>query len=306
MLLLGHSAGAYLAALYAAEHPDSTAGIVLLNPGPPLIPELMQQFGVAMGARRTLADDEERRAIEESAEFAAHQRAALERHQLNTFIPFFRDRATVEQVSLGFTDITSGNAQKAPERMMGSLGSLEPMRRFASIGCPTLVVHSRAGPDPRGVEPCPRRRDPGCSPRGRERRKPLPDDRGRRPAAQRRRAVAQEVRRLNDERADAHLGAFAQPRSNRSRFMTLSHAATKSRDELLLRVVAGVDLGERPEHRVRPEDQVDAAGRPPQRRRSSRSRPSNVSSASDVAAHAVPRSSRLTKKSLRQRLRACR
>jgi pimeloyl-ACP methyl ester carboxylesterase len=26
--------------------------------------------------------------------------------------------------------------------MIGSLGALDPMRQFASIGCPTLVVHS--------------------------------------------------------------------------------------------------------------------------------------------------------------------
>src|SRR5690349_21638322 len=43
--LLGHSAGAYLAALYAATHPESTSSVVLLHPGPPLMPELMQKFG---------------------------------------------------------------------------------------------------------------------------------------------------------------------------------------------------------------------------------------------------------------------
>ncbi|MGH8939665.1 MAG: alpha/beta fold hydrolase, partial [Actinomycetes bacterium] len=43
--VLGHSAGAYLAALYAAEHPAATAGVVLLNSGPPLAPDLMKQFG---------------------------------------------------------------------------------------------------------------------------------------------------------------------------------------------------------------------------------------------------------------------
>ena len=51
--LIGHSAGAYLAALHAAVHPDGVSGLVLLNPGPPLNPDLMQQFGAAMAARRT-------------------------------------------------------------------------------------------------------------------------------------------------------------------------------------------------------------------------------------------------------------
>jgi len=146
--LLGHSAGAYLAALYAAAHPEATAGLVLLNPGPPLTPDLMQRFGRAMAARRTPADDDARRAIEESAGFRDREPATLERHQLNTFIPFFRERATIERVSLGFTAITAANVQRAPERMVGSLGALDPMRQFAGIGCPTLVVHAELDPIP--------------------------------------------------------------------------------------------------------------------------------------------------------------
>jgi pimeloyl-ACP methyl ester carboxylesterase len=146
--LVGHSAGAYLAALYAAAHPESTSSVVLLHPGPPLMPELMQRFGKEMAARRTPADNDARRALEESAEFQSSAPAVLERHQLNTFLPFFRDRATIERVSLGFTAITAANVQKGPERMVGSLGALDPMRRFASIRCPTLVVHAELDPIP--------------------------------------------------------------------------------------------------------------------------------------------------------------
>ena len=146
--VLGHSAGAYLAALYAAEHPSTTAGVVLLNPGPPLAPVLMEQFGAAMSSRRTPADDAERRAIEHSEEFRARQPRALERHQLNTFIPFFKERATVERVSLGFTEITAANIQQAPQRMMRSLRVLDPIRTFAGIQAPTLVVHGELDPIP--------------------------------------------------------------------------------------------------------------------------------------------------------------
>jgi proline iminopeptidase len=148
--VLGHSASAYLAALYAAEHPATTAGVVLLNPGPPLAPELMELFGKAMSSRRTEYDDAARKAIEESEEFRAGQPHALERHQLNTFIPFFKQRASVEWVSLGFTEITAANVQEAPLRMMGSLGALDPIRTFAGIETPTLVVHSELDPIPHG------------------------------------------------------------------------------------------------------------------------------------------------------------
>ena len=146
--LLGHSAGAYLAALYAAAHPENTSSIVLLHPGPPLLPELMQRFGKEMTARRTPADDDARRELENSAEFRALDPAALERHQLNTFLPFFRDRATIERVSLGFTAITAANVQQGPKRMVGSLSSLDPMRRFAGIRSPALVVHAEHDPIP--------------------------------------------------------------------------------------------------------------------------------------------------------------
>ena len=146
--VLGHSAGAYLAALYAAEHPATTAGVVLLNPGPPLAPELMERFGKTMSSRRTRDDDDARRVIEESADFRTGQPHALERHQLNTFIPFFKERATVERVSLGFTEITAANVQQGPRRMMGSLSALDPIRKFAGIEAPTLVVHSELDPIP--------------------------------------------------------------------------------------------------------------------------------------------------------------
>jgi len=146
--LLGHSAGAYLAALYAATHPENTSSIVLLHPGPPLVPELMQRFGKQMAAARTPADNDAKRAIEESAEFRSQEPLALERHQLNTFLPFFRDRGTIERVALGFTAITAANVQQGPQRMVGSLGALDPMHQFARISCPTLVVHAELDPIP--------------------------------------------------------------------------------------------------------------------------------------------------------------
>ena len=148
MHVIGHSAGAHLAALYAAMHPDRVDALVLLNSGPPLVPELMQEFGQAMAARRRPEDDAERADIEASEAFRAGRPDALERHQLNTFLPFFRDPANARTVSLGFTEITAANVQAAPERMMGSLGALEPMRRYGEIACPTLVVHAELDPIP--------------------------------------------------------------------------------------------------------------------------------------------------------------
>jgi len=129
--LVGHSAGAILAALYAGSHPESTSSVVLLNAAPPLIPDLHQAQMHNMAARRTAEDNAVRKSIEESPKFQAGDPGALERHQLNTFIPFFRDRSTMEAVTLGFTEITAANVQAAPARMFGTIGALDPMRTFA-------------------------------------------------------------------------------------------------------------------------------------------------------------------------------
>jgi proline iminopeptidase len=146
--LVGHSAGAILAGMYAGTRPGSTSSVVLLNTAPPLIPELFSAFGREMASRRTPDDNAARKAIEESPLFQARDPETLERHQLNTFTPFFRDSASIETVTLGFTEITAANVQAAPERMIGSLGALDPMRTFASIQCPTLLVHSELDPVP--------------------------------------------------------------------------------------------------------------------------------------------------------------
>jgi proline iminopeptidase len=146
--LVGHSAGAILAALYAGTRPESTSSVVLLNAAPPLIPALQQAQRRNMAARRTPEDNAIRKSIEESPEFRARDPQTLERHKLNTFIPFFRDRSTMESATLGFTEITAANVQAASDRMFGTLAALDPMRTFASITCPTLVVHSELDPVP--------------------------------------------------------------------------------------------------------------------------------------------------------------
>jgi proline iminopeptidase len=146
--LVGHSSGSVIAGLYAGTHPGSTSSLVLLNTAPPLDPGLQRAFGREMAGRRTAEDDAAKRAIEESARFRAGAAEALERHTLNTYLSFFRDRSTVESVSLGFTEITAANVRAAPGRMFATLGELDPMRTLAAVECPALVVHSELDPVP--------------------------------------------------------------------------------------------------------------------------------------------------------------
>ena len=92
-------------------------------------------------------------------------------------------------------------------------------------------------------------------------------------------------------------GGRAQGRSKRSRFMTLSHAATKSCTNFSLRVVAGVDLGDGSELGVRPEDEVDRGAGPLELAGRAVAALVDVLGRED-ACHSVPMSSRFTKKSL--------
>ena len=87
-------------------------------------------------------------------------------------------------------------------------------------------------------------------------------------------------------------------RSKRSRFMTLSHAATKSRTNFSFASSAGVDLGERPELGVRAEDEVDGGGGPLDLAGGPVAALVHVLRAMPTTFHSVPMSSRFTKKSL--------
>ena len=116
-----------------------------------------------------------------------------------------------------------------------------------------LLLLRRVGPSPDGVHVPPRVRAAG---------------RARVGAARTRR-----VRRRLDvpglsggrHRASGTAPMSTQARSKRSRFMTLSHAATKSRTNASFAVVAGVDLGQAPQLRVRAEDEVGGRRRPRRR-----------------------------------------
>ena len=146
--LVGHSFGADLAVMYAAKRPEHAASLVVINPGPPFVPELMESFQQTMGARRSLQDDEEKKAIENSAGFASGDPATLERSVLNSYTPFFSDRSHRDACDLGFTQVTAANVGKAPERMFRDLADLDPIGSLSDIACPTLVVYSENDPLP--------------------------------------------------------------------------------------------------------------------------------------------------------------
>jgi proline iminopeptidase len=146
--LAGHSLAAHMVALYAATRSDRVRALVLANPAPPLVPELMERFGKEMASRRPPEDVEEMKRIEESAEYEARDPETLERHYRLRYGPFFRERENALEADFGFTQITAENVVEAAGRVMGDFGDHRLPEKLALISCPTLVVHGALDPVP--------------------------------------------------------------------------------------------------------------------------------------------------------------
>lgn len=146
--VLGHSLGGHVAYLYASRHPEHMESLILVDVGPPLDEELGRRFWSAMESRRSPEDGEAGRRIRASAEFQSAEPAALERFIKNLYGPFFRDPQTPAQLDWGFTPITAANVLDYEERLMGTLGALDPVGSLGRVKCPTLVVHGEADPIP--------------------------------------------------------------------------------------------------------------------------------------------------------------
>jgi proline iminopeptidase len=146
--LIGHSFGALVALLYASRHTDRVGSLVLYSSGPPFVPELVEEFRTAMTARRTPQDDAERERLEQSEEFARREPKTLERYVLNSYLPFFDDRASSSNLDMGFTEITAANVLPAGERIFRDFQQHDPLGSLAKIACPTLVLYCENDPLP--------------------------------------------------------------------------------------------------------------------------------------------------------------
>lgn len=142
MTLVGHSFGAILGLVFAAQHPDTVTSLVLLNTSPPFAPELTRLFQANMASRRTPEDDAQREALEASEAFGRLDPQTLERHVLNAYTPLFSDRSWRDRAELAFTPVTAANIATVTQRMMRNLKTVDPLSLLARVVCPTLIVHS--------------------------------------------------------------------------------------------------------------------------------------------------------------------
>lgn len=135
--LVGHSFGAVLALLYAAEHPERTHSLLLCNTAPPFEPALRSAWMSRMQKRRRAEDQAEIKRIEESEAFKSRDPATVERYFKLRYAPFFRDRENVERATLGFNRNTAANVVEAWERTFRDVEDHDPVGSLARVRCPT-------------------------------------------------------------------------------------------------------------------------------------------------------------------------
>jgi proline iminopeptidase len=146
--ILGHSLGGHLAYLYTSRHAASVESLIVVDAGPPQTEELATRLGEAMEADRTDGERAElKRAIRSDA-VRARQPKAVEDFILMIYAPFFRDRNTIKDLDLGFTDITAANVLGYEEKLVATLPDQDPFGRMSEISCPTLLIHGEGDPIP--------------------------------------------------------------------------------------------------------------------------------------------------------------
>jgi proline iminopeptidase len=142
MNLVGHSMGAHVMLLYAAEHPDTMASLVLLHPAPPFEKHLRREMRAAYGTRLTAEAKGRMEQIAASSPFRAGDTQAHEDYHRVMYSPFFRDPSLVSQVNFAFTPTTALYAKDAEEHLFPAIASMDPGGKLGQIRCPTLVVHA--------------------------------------------------------------------------------------------------------------------------------------------------------------------
>lgn len=140
-ILIGHSWGAMLALAYAAAHPDTSAGLVLIGCGTFSCPA-RKEFEARLDARLTAEDREALASIRQSEPDADHQLAALGRIMTRVYGYDIGD-VTNEPATI---DAVAHEQTWADMKRLQSDGSYPAA--FAAINVPVLMLHGEADPHP--------------------------------------------------------------------------------------------------------------------------------------------------------------
>lgn len=140
--LVGHSFGALVCLLYAAQHPETAASLVLANPGPPFDSEMQEMLHHAFVQGHTPEDKKQMEKMESSPGFTSRDAKTLEEYFKVSYSAFFEDRRQLSRLDFGFTPTTAQYVLEAEEQLVSQLLQGDPAGQLRKIACPTLVVHA--------------------------------------------------------------------------------------------------------------------------------------------------------------------
>ena len=142
MNIVGHSMGALVSLLYAAQHPATMASLVLLHPGPPFDQELQETLHRAFASGHLPHERARLKELSSSPAFASRDPKTHEEYFKILYSPFFMDRANLTQLDFAFTETTAQYALEAEERLLADILEQDPTAKVSRVKCPTLVVHA--------------------------------------------------------------------------------------------------------------------------------------------------------------------
>jgi proline iminopeptidase len=140
--LVGHSFGALVCLLYAAQYPDTTASLILAHAAPPFDPELREILHHAFVNGHTSEDRKRMMEIESSPGFLSRDAKTMEEYFKVLYASFFKDRRYLAQLDFGFTPTTAQYVLEAEERLIPQLLEEDPAGKLDKIKSPALVVHA--------------------------------------------------------------------------------------------------------------------------------------------------------------------
>lgn len=140
-ILIGHSWGAMLALAYAAEHPETSAALVLIGCGT-FSAAARKEFEARLDARLGPTDRDTLASLRQTQPNADHRLAAQGRIMVRAF------GYDIEDVSNGPATIDALAHQQSWEDMKRLQSDGTYPAAFAAIGVPVLMLHGEADPHP--------------------------------------------------------------------------------------------------------------------------------------------------------------
>lgn len=150
LTVLGHSWGAGLAALYALDHPDHVARMILVDPISPRATPYEQQFEATIMSRLDETTQAQLASFDERWN-ESDDPVAMQREYWRLLAPaYFADPSAVAGMQGDFCAAPAETVNSGPVfgAVLGSLGDWDWRSRLSTLHVPTLVIQGADDPMP--------------------------------------------------------------------------------------------------------------------------------------------------------------